>query len=213
MPALTDAALRELDISPVGEGVRVNPQTPGGDSDLITTRHYELPSDLITSYLFKIINPTVRVKDPHNTNAYLVSQTVQKKTATKAILVCVFAEMPTAWLEPSGVEDYLFPSFTGINVAGLPGVPASRTTPAYLQSPVSIQHDFFLGAAAVTKPVMFEPITSAGNLTNALTDTTFPDQATYEVYAAAGTLLNIRWQRRRWMGDIWERTITQIQAR
>lgn len=152
------------------------------------------------------------IVDPKFTSAFLVGQDIAPKDRVKAIVTRLFAEIPTTW-DDYTTRDYLFPAFTGVNAAGLDGLPASRANPEYKEADVRVSHVYGYGsAAAITKPSIFAPVDSTNARTNALTATTTPSAEEYEYYIAAQQELVLTTPARRWRGDIFYRAISRVLA-
>lgn len=205
----------------VGESLVPFEGTAGGLTSLIITRNRVVRVADVSSYLKQIIGAGSPTKDPYynaansQADAYLVRQRVYKKGVSKvdAILSETFAQLPASYDDYQDI-DFLFPAFTGVNTAGMDGVPASRSAPVYKTVSARVSHDFFFQADArtIARPALFEPTDASNNRTNTLTTTTNPTGDEYEYYCASATELVARVAVRRWMGDFWERLTYRVFA-
>lgn len=208
----------------VGDGLAPNPQSAGGiTTDLVITRRAKVKNVDAASYVRQIIGATGSgiTKDPYfdgsgspaKGTAYLVNQRITAKDKADGTLTLVFAMVPTTWSDYEEI-DYLFPAFTGLNVAGLEGIASSRTTQLYLPVTARVQHDYFFtpDARTIARPALFQPVDVTNLATNSLSTTTIPSNDTYEYYCAAKQELVARVRVRRWMGDIFERLTYYVPA-
>lgn len=84
-------------------------------------------------------------------------------------------------------------------------------------APSLLLHDYALTdtvnidtALPILQP--WQPTTLQGNITTALTSTSIPSSAEYFAMKSAGTALTVECTRRRYLGNIWERTTRTIPA-
>jgi hypothetical protein len=205
----------------VGESLVPFEGTAGGLTSLIITRNRTVRIADLSTYIKQIVGAGSPTVDPFynaansQTPAYLVRQRVYRKGANKvdAILSQTFAQVPASYDDYQDL-DFLFPAFTGVNTAGMDGVPASRSSPLYKTVPARVSHEFFFQADArtIARPALFEPTDASNNRTNYLTGTTNPTGDEYEYYCASGVEIVTRVSVRRWMGDIWERLTYRVFA-
>lgn len=212
----------DLSAPAVGDSIVPHQGTTGGATSLIITRTRTIRASEIADWLKRIKGNGSPEKDPFynaansQTDAYLVAQRVYRKgdNKTDALLSQVFAQVPASFDTFEDI-DWLFPAFTGVNVAGLDGIPASRTQPVYETVSARVSHDFFYttNPRTITRPTEFRPVNTSNDRTNYLTTTTVPSSDEYEYYVASRQELVVRVRIREWMGDIYERLTYRVEAR
>jgi hypothetical protein len=173
------AGLEPVGASEPGDALDPNPQTLGGQTDLVFTRRFRVNGANAADYLFQILNPASAVVDSDITDAYLVNQRLQRINQVDQHLVCVFAQIPSRWSSDVSYQNVTFP---GVDRSELyaPGEFEFRSSPTSISTQVRYDHEYFLGPiqGIATFP-RFKPVDSQGLRVSTITDYTTPSADTY----------------------------------
>lgn len=161
-----------------GDSLDVNPGTVGGLNDWVFSRTYKVRSSSLSSYLFQILNPAVRVFDDTNTSAYLVKQRAVRHDEVNVHLTCVFSMIPSAWDE-SKYQPVTFPGVLPSSVYAATDFPF-RASSYTKTTQCRHHHQYFLGPISSIPTVdLFQPVDSDGTRVSVISDFTTPSADEY----------------------------------
>lgn len=199
------ASLSELEVvgaQVAGDSIDPNPGTIGGQNDYVFTRTFKVNSNVVKNYLFPILNPPMRIVDSKIQNAYLVNQRAVKVDDINDHLICVFAQIPSAWNE----SKYQPVTFPGVEVSSLftPFDFPFRSSPYTKPTQARYYYQYFLGpiSGIPTYPT-FQPVDRQGNRVSVITDWTDPSADEYIALCASRGEIVTESVVLPWRGDIW----------
>jgi hypothetical protein len=195
-----------------GDALDPNRGTIGGRNDWVFSRTYKVNGTLIENYLFRILDPAIRVTDDTVTNAYLVDQRATKLDENNMTLTCVFAQIPTAWNE----SKYQPASFPGVLPSTLytPYDFPFRSSTYTKTSQCRHAHQYFLGPIwSIPTLPLFQPVDSDGNRVSVISDYTSPSADEYISLVSSRGEIILESVVLPWRGDIWDLRTTYAVAK
>lgn len=197
-------ALEEVGQRVPGDSLNPNRGTIGGRNDWVFSRTYKVNGTEVENYLFKILDPAIRVTDDTVTNAYLVDQRASKLDENNVILTCVFAQIPSAWTKSS----YQTVTFPGVLPSSLYSPSDFAFRSSSYSKPTQCRHlyTYFLGPINTTATLpLFQPVDSDGNRVSVISDFTYPSADEYISLTASRGEIVVESIVENFMGDIWAR--------
>lgn len=209
MPTYQLSDLERVGDSQPGDATDPNPQTLGGQTDLVFSRTYKILGSSLANYLFQIksttVAPATRITDATITSAYLVAQKYKRIDEVNGHLICVFAQIPSTW---STDHQYQTIPFPGVQQSSLytPYDFEFRPSAASFSTQIRYEHAYFLGPAngIATRP-RFKPTNNQGYRTSVITDDTNPTADQYISMVNGRQELVIESVVLPWKGDIFVR--------
>lgn len=201
--------LEEVGARFTGDQLDPNPQSIGGQTDLVFTRTFKVSAVNAPNYLYQIRStfsaPATRVMDAKIPTAYLVAQRLVAVNDADMHLVCVFAQLPSTWYTDASYQNVPFP---GVLQSSLytPYDFEFRASALTLSTQTRYEHTYFLGPQnAIAPRPRFKVFDVHGYRTSVIDDNTNPSADEYIGLVNARQEIVIESVVLPWKGDIYDR--------